>query len=166
MNEAQAVAPGHGREIRVIAHDRHQVAREISRLPAQHQIVKAMIRLRNEDRHPRPIRRRQQADVHPQRLAREPGKLTLHRRPAAIGPALHRLGTRGPARRRLSEGGLPLDPLKEHAFLGVAVLVGMQDVATLRENPTGDARDEARLVGSVQQSDEGSGRLGHERTRR
>ena len=45
VNEAEAVTRGHGREVRVIAHDRHHVARKIPRLPAQHQIVKAMVRL-------------------------------------------------------------------------------------------------------------------------
>ena len=45
----------------------------------------------------------------------------------------------------------PFDPLEENSGLHVPVLVGMENISAMLEDPARDPRDEARLVGAVQQ---------------
>jgi hypothetical protein len=44
----------------------------------------------------------------------------------------------------------PFDPLKEDIFFGISMLVGMEDVPILRENPAGDLSHQARAVNTIE----------------
>ena len=63
-------------------------------------------------------------------------------------------------RHTLGADGFPLDALEKNPGFHVAVLIGVEDVAPAREDPTGYAGDEAGLIGAVQEGDEGGG--GHD----
>ena len=54
-------------------------------------------------------------------------------------------------------GGEPFDPLEKDLGCTILVLVGMHDITPAEENPAGDARNKARLVGAVEECDDGLG---------
>jgi hypothetical protein len=45
--------------------------------------------------------------------------------------------------------------LEKHASLHVTMLIGVQNIPPMFKDPSGDARDETRLIGAMEQSDEG-----------
>jgi hypothetical protein len=48
----------------------------------------------------------------------------------------------------------PLHSLKKNVLFGIPVLVGVQDIATLLENPTGYSRYQPGSIRSVQERDD------------
>jgi hypothetical protein len=134
VNERESIPLRHRREVGMVADDEDDIAGEVARAPPEAKVVEAVVRLGNEQGDPGAVGRRGDAHVH-----------------AEAAPELVEGGGIG---RRVPIGRLPLDALEEDPRLGVAVLVGVQDVATPLEDPAGDARHEARLIRAMQQRNE------------
>src|SRR5690606_464630 len=115
----------------VVGNDGDDVARVVAALPAEDEIVETVIEFRDEQRDARALLGAGHANFHAERF----GELT-----ESVGIA------GGDVR-----GCGPLDALKEDALLGVAVLVGVQDVAAMFKDPTGGAGDQTGTVGTMKE---------------
>jgi hypothetical protein len=101
----------------MVGYDESDLARVLAGAPAQNQVVEAVVKFGYEYRDLRFFSRDGHFGFHPDGIAER-----LERFGGFIG--LASLFVR------------PLDPLEEHARLGVAVLVGVYDVSAVVEDPS------------------------------
>ncbi len=123
----------------VIGHDAGNLPVKLARLCPEENIVEAMGDLGDEERDPGDDIGPSDSNGHPQ-FAR--GKLSES---LTLLAALFGAG---------SARGDPFHPLKENPFLGILMLIGVEDVSSTRENPAGYLGDNAGLVRAGEEGDE------------
>ena len=118
---------------RVIADDADNVDRHFPDAPAVEQVGQAMVVFRDEDQHPGVVRLRAHLPGHVE-LLREHSETRLPRLDVGV---------------RLN--GIEFDPHEEQVGVLLVELPGIRDVEPAFKNMAGDAGDDARPVGAVQQ---------------
>jgi hypothetical protein len=144
--EGHTVVVGRLLEGAVVRDQSDHVGGQLALTPVEQQFVAGVGVLGNEDGDPRPPLGQGDAYDHAEfvfRVFTEGGGL----------------------RRGVVTGRSPFHPLEEGAGGSIVMLIGVNDSATVAEDPAGDTGDQARAVGTVEQSDEaGRSRVaGHSR---
>jgi hypothetical protein len=125
------VVVGHGRQVRVVGHDRDDVDVEPSGAGPEQQVVEAVTVLADHDEDP----------LAPRGVGEVPGHAEGLRDRGEILP--QHVGVKRPARRRLE-----LDPHEEHADLAIVELLALDHVRVVIDEKARDGLDEAGPVGA------------------